>query len=62
MPSTAAAAEALLVESDDRWNPLRSAAICSRVIINILEGLQVLREGIQDAKGTRAVSIYVPRY
>ena len=61
MPSTAAAAEALLVESNERWNPFRSAAICSRMIISVLKGLQVLCEGIQDAQGMRSMSVYAIR-
>lgn len=61
MPSTAAGAEALLVDNGG-WNPFRSAAICSRMIINVLDGLQVLREGIQDTQGTRTMSIYGIRY
>ncbi|THV04844.1 PDT-domain-containing protein [Dendrothele bispora CBS 962.96] len=44
MDSTAAAAEALIKCPD----ATKSAAICSKICVSMFEGLQLLREGIQD--------------
>ncbi|EGN93973.1 hypothetical protein SERLA73DRAFT_189114 [Serpula lacrymans var. lacrymans S7.3] len=46
--STAGAARALLSPSIDGLDPLKCAAICSRVIVSILPELEILEEGIQD--------------
>lgn len=51
MPSTAAAAQALLSAPNPNRDPFKCAAICSRIVVTIFNGLDVLREGIQDTEG-----------
>lgn len=51
MASTGAAAKALLSPPTNDRNPFQCAAICSKMIATIFEGLEVLRENIQDAEG-----------
>lgn len=46
MPSTAAAAQALLKSAGN------CAAICSKICAVLYDGLEVLFEGIQDNAGT----------
>jgi len=50
MPSTGAAAQALLSPPDEGRDPFKCAAICSSIIATIFSDLEVLREGIQDSK------------
>lgn len=51
MPSTGAAAQALLSPSSGNRDPFKCAAICSSIIATIFGELEVLREGIQDTEG-----------
>ena len=50
MPSTAAAARALLD------SPPSCAAICSKLCASLFNGLDVLREGIQTLDGKRILT------
>ena len=53
MASTAAgaAAQALLSPPTQDINPFKSGAICSKIITTVFDGLEILREGVQDAEG-----------
>ena len=51
MPSTGAAAQALLSPPNEGRDPFKCAAICSSIIATIFGDLEVLHEGIQDAQG-----------
>lgn len=50
-PSTSAAAQALLTPPNENINPFKSAAICSKMTVTVFDGLETLREGVQDAEG-----------
>jgi len=49
-PSTAAAAAKAVLLDDD---PIKCAAICSKMCATVFDDLEVLREGIQDQDGAR---------
>lgn len=57
MPSTSAAAQALLA-TDGEDTPLESAAICSSLCATIFDGLEILQESIQDSR-TNSTRFYV---
>jgi len=50
MPSTSAAAQALLLPPTENRDPFKCAAICSSIVATVFDGLEILREGIQDAE------------
>jgi hypothetical protein len=50
MASTSAAAQALSTSPTKNINPFKSAAICSKMTVTIFDGLETLREGVQDAE------------
>jgi prephenate dehydratase len=47
--STAAAAEAVSTRADD--DPADSAAICSKICLQLFGNIEMLQEGIQDSHG-----------
>jgi hypothetical protein len=49
VPSTAAAAEAISTRTDD--DAADSAAICSKICLQLFDNIEVLQEGIQDSHG-----------
>lgn len=52
MPSTSAAAKALLS------SPLTCAAICSKACLTVFNGLDMLNEGIQDQHCLKSLSFH----
>jgi prephenate dehydratase len=50
VPSTAAAAEAVSTRADDD-DSADSAAICSKICLQLFDNLEMLQEGIQDSHG-----------
>lgn len=49
VPSTAAAAEAISTPADD--DDADSAAICSKICLQLFGNIEMLQEGIQDSQG-----------
>jgi prephenate dehydratase len=62
MPSTSAAAQALLKPPTENINPFKSAAICSKITVTVFDGLETLREGVQDAKGSGPKILVASRF
>ncbi|KAH7931094.1 PDT-domain-containing protein [Leucogyrophana mollusca] len=56
--STASAAQILVSPKHDGLDPLKCGAICSQVVTTIMDGLEVLSEGIQD-EDTNFTRFYV---
>jgi len=49
IPSTAAAAEAVSTQAD--IDDADSAAICSKICLQLFDNLEMLQEGVQDSHG-----------
>jgi prephenate dehydratase len=50
VPSTAAAAETISTQADDGGDDADSAAICSKICLQLFDNLEMLQEGIQDSQ------------
>ena len=48
--STAAAAETISTQADDDGDDADSAAICSKICLQLFDNLEILQEGIQDSQ------------
>jgi prephenate dehydratase len=59
--STAGAARTLLNPPSEGFDPLKSAAICSMVVISLFPGLEVLHTGIQDGE-SNMTRFYIVSY
>ena len=56
VPSTAAAAEAVSTRADD--DVADSAAICSKICLQLFGNIEMLQEGIQDSHGEFAADYW----